>query len=243
MLGLLQKVSGATKHYWFWESAAGAPFGPFMNYDQFASYMAMVLPMGLGYLWGQPPADKGDRMAGWGWRERLLAVVGAQARVVVPVSLGTGQHGCGAHFYRLTAIGGLPQLTLFYYAAGGLVTTRGRHLALVGLVLAFCVLAYALWLGIDHVWQRFLEIDDGVSGRTTIWSGTLELIDKFPCWGPGSAPICMVCAGIMSPWAKRDMPTTNTSSCWPKPDLEGSSSWLEALGGFAGGRSSIGSPA
>ena len=25
-------------------------FGPFMNYDQFASYMAMVLPMGLGYL-------------------------------------------------------------------------------------------------------------------------------------------------------------------------------------------------
>ena len=49
VLGLLQKVSGATKHYWFWESAAGA-FGPFMNYDQFASYMAMVLPMGLGYL-------------------------------------------------------------------------------------------------------------------------------------------------------------------------------------------------
>ena len=44
---------------------------------------------------------------------------------------------------------------------------RGGTLALMGLVLAFCVLAYALWLGIDHVWQRFLEIDDGVSGRTT----------------------------------------------------------------------------
>ena len=36
-------------------------------------------------------------------------------------------------------------------------------------MLALCVLAYALWLGIDHVWQRFLEIDDGVSGRITIW--------------------------------------------------------------------------
>src|SRR5262249_36907287 len=78
VIGLLQKVSGTTKHYWFWEPATGDPFGPFNNYDQFASYMAMVLPMGLGYLWGQlVQGDKGDQMAGWGWRERLVAVVGA----------------------------------------------------------------------------------------------------------------------------------------------------------------------
>ena len=41
--------------------------------------MAMVLPMGLGYLWGQlVQADKGDRIAGWGWRERLVTVVGGR---------------------------------------------------------------------------------------------------------------------------------------------------------------------
>src|SRR5712691_9795439 len=79
VLGLIQKVSGTVKIYWFWESESGAPFGPYFNYDQFASYMTMVLPMGLGYLWGQlVQGDKGARMAGWGWRERLVAVVGAR---------------------------------------------------------------------------------------------------------------------------------------------------------------------
>jgi O-antigen ligase len=187
VLGLLQKVSGATKHYWFWESASGAPFGPYMNYDQFASYMTMVLPMGLGYLWGQLlQADQGDRMTGWGWRERLVAVVGARHGWLLLLALALVNMAAVLIFTASRgAIVGFLSALLFFTLLVGWSRRGGHHLALMGLMLAFCVLAYALWLGIDHVWQRFLEIDDGVSGRTAIWSGTLELIDKFPLLGTG----------------------------------------------------------
>jgi O-antigen ligase len=187
VLGLLQKVSGTVKIYWFWESASGAPFGPYMNYDQFASYMTMVLPMGLGYLWGQlVQGDRGDRMAGWGWRERLVAVVGARHGWLLMLALALVNMAAVLIFTASRgAIVGFLSALLFFTLLVGWSRRGERHLAIVGLVLALCVLAYALWLGIDHVWQRFMEIDAGTSGRIAIWSGALELIDKFPLLGTG----------------------------------------------------------
>jgi hypothetical protein len=187
VLGLLQKVSGTVKIYWFWESASGSPFGPYMNYDQFASYVTMVLPMGLGYLWGQlVQGDKGDRIAGWGWRERLVAVVGGRHGWLLLLALALVNMAAALIFTasRGAIVGFLSSLLFFTLLVGW--SRRGeRHLAMVGLVLVSCVLTYTLWLGIDHVWQRFMEIDAGMSGRIAIWSGALELIDKFPLLGTG----------------------------------------------------------
>jgi len=56
-----------------------------VNRNHFAGYMAMVLPVGLGWLWGHlVQGYKGDRIAGWQWRERLAAgVSGRNGRLLL----------------------------------------------------------------------------------------------------------------------------------------------------------------
>jgi putative inorganic carbon (HCO3(-)) transporter len=51
VLGLLQKASGTAKIYWWWQPQfGGSPFGPYVNRNHGAGYLAMVLPVGLaGY--------------------------------------------------------------------------------------------------------------------------------------------------------------------------------------------------
>ena len=80
VLWLIQKVSGTEGSYWFWQPRwGGLLFGPYVNRNHFAGYMAMVLPLGLGWLWGQlVQGNKSDHIAGWRWREQLAAVVGSR---------------------------------------------------------------------------------------------------------------------------------------------------------------------
>jgi hypothetical protein len=49
------------------------------------------------------------------------------------------------------AIVGFLSSLLFFTLLVGWSRRGERHLAMVGLMLALCVFAYALWLGIDHV--------------------------------------------------------------------------------------------
>src|SRR5262249_19627955 len=84
------------------------------------------------------------------------------------------------------AIVGFLSSLLFFSFLVGLSRRGGRHLAVMGLVLTFCDFVYTLWLGIDHVLNRFmLIVDDGVGSRIPILISTIELIDKFPLLGTG----------------------------------------------------------
>ena len=162
VLWLIQKVSGTEKIYWFWQPRwGGSPFGPYVNRNHFAGYMAMVLPLGLGWLWGQlVQGNKGDRIAGWRWREQLAAVVGGRNGLLLLLALALANMAVALLFSA--SRGGIVSCIsslLFFTLLVGLSRRGERHFAVVGLVLAACVLAYALWLGIDHVLQRFMEID------------------------------------------------------------------------------------
>ena len=90
VLWLIQKVSGTEKtSWWFWQPRwGGSPFGPYVNRNHFAGYMAMVLPLGLGWLWGQlVQGNKGDRITGWRWREQLAAVVSGRNGLLLLLAL------------------------------------------------------------------------------------------------------------------------------------------------------------
>ena len=75
---------------------------------------------------------------------------------------------------------------LFFTLLVGLSRRGEHHFAVAGLVLAAFVLAYALWLGMDNVLQRFMAIDfEEEDSRITYWSATLGLIGEFPLLGTG----------------------------------------------------------
>ena len=186
---LLQKVSGTEKIYWFWQRSWGSsPFGPYVNRNHFAGYMAMVLPLGLGWLWGQLVQDnKGDRIAGWRWREQLAAVVGGRNGLLLLLTLALANMAAALIFSA--SRGGIVSCisSLLFFTLLVSLSRRGeRHFAVAGLVLAAFVLAYALWLGIDHVLQRFMDINfEGGDERIAYWSATLGLSGEFPLLGTG----------------------------------------------------------
>jgi O-antigen ligase len=189
VLWLIQKVSGTETVYWFWPPRWGdSPFGPYVNRNHFAGYMAMVLPLGLGWLWGQlVQGNKSDRIAGWRWRARLAAVVGGRNGLLLLFALALAHMAVALLFSA--SRGGIVSCisSLLFFTLLVRLSRRGeRHIAVAGLVLTAFVLAYALWLGIDHVLQRFMAIDFEEGGdRIPYWSATLGLIGEFPLLGTG----------------------------------------------------------
>src|SRR5207248_11290619 len=104
--------------------------------------------------------------AGWGWSEWLVTVVGGWHGWLLLLALALANMAAVLIFTASRgAIVGCLRALLFFTLLVGWSRRGERHLAMGGLLLAFCVLAYALWLGIDHVWQRFMEIDATASAR------------------------------------------------------------------------------
>ena len=183
VVGLIQKVSGTAKIYWFWQPQYGGnPFGPYVNRNHFAGYMAMLIPLGLGWLWGRL-AQEGKGKAGLGWRESLLAVVSGRNGRLCLLAFALVNMAAALIFSAspggiVSCVSALLFFTLLVYVSRG----ERRYLGIVASVLGAFVLAYALWLGIDHVVARFFQSGDD---RPTYWSATLRLIDDFPLLGVG----------------------------------------------------------
>ena len=181
-------MSGTEKIYWFWQPIWGrSPFGPYVNRNHFAGYMAMVLPVGLGWLWSQGTQGSDNGVAGWRWHERLAAgVSGRNGRLLL---LAFALVNMAAALIFSASRGGIVSCfssLLFFTLLMGLSRRGERRFAVAGLVLLACVLTYALWLGLDQVFQRFLEMDfERGEARITYWSATLELIGEFPLLGTG----------------------------------------------------------
>lgn len=183
VLGLIQKVSGTAKIYWFWQPQEGGnPFGPYVNRNHFAGYMAMLIPLGLGWLWGR--LTQGIRgMNRQGWRGSLSAVAsGRDARLwllaFALVNMEAALLFSASRGGIVSAVSALLFFTVMVFVSPG----EGRHLAIVVPVLGAFALAYVLWLGIDHVVARFFQYGDD---RPTYWSATLRLIGDFPLLGTG----------------------------------------------------------
>jgi O-antigen ligase len=183
VVGLIQKVSGTAKIYWFWQPQEGGnPFGPYVNRNHFAGYMVMLIPLGLGWLWGRlAQGDQGMRRRSW--RESLSAVVSGRDGQLLLLMFALVNMAAALLFSAsrggiVSFVSALLAFTLLAYVSPG----ERRYLGIMVPVLAALALAYALWLGIDHVVARFFQHGDD---RPTYWSATLRLVGDFPLLGTG----------------------------------------------------------
>lgn len=174
-LGILQKVSGTEKIYWFHDASFATPFGTFVNRNHFAGYISMVIPLGIFFLIA--PSFFGFRKNGdiSGYLLTFFAVV------LMAVAL----------FLSLSR-GGITTFLLSLIFLGILMITRKRlrKKALVILPMAVVLIIALTWIGIKPVEDALTTLvtikeEGSAINRFAVWGDMGELIKAYPIMGTG----------------------------------------------------------
>lgn len=221
LIGLVQLARGSTLIYGVFEphEGGGSIFGPFVNRNNFAGYMLMVIPASLsvfaGALEHAARAAKGEK----GWR-RAVQVLDTPAGTALiawalPVLVGTAAllatHSRGG---LLAFLGSLALLAVRLPRTG--------TLWLAGLAVATTLSG----LGLERIEDRFARVSTESLTRTLVWKDSLERSRAFRAAGTGFDTYSAALASA-SPWS---LPLGATP--WP-----GGGSPLEVLGPRGGRRS------
>ena len=166
MLGILGCVAPNGKILWVRQPPSGAvSFGPFVNRNHFAGYLAMVAPIALGMMIGIRSREKKTL---FGFAAAVMA-----AAVFLSASRG-GVMGLAAGFMAFGLM---------------LVASRAAKKNFFPLVLVGCVaIGGAAFIGIGPLISRgtgFLAGNPTDEYRLALWSNTTRLISAFPILGTG----------------------------------------------------------
>lgn len=186
-IGILQKALGPTHHvlvYGFWRPLdGGSPFGPFINRNHFAGWMAMLLPVITAYAWVLIARATRPETSGWrAWLRWAGSVEGnrlvlvSSAALIMGVSLVLTQSRSG-----MTSVAvALVVLGLFIGAQYG---ARGR--AIAAIYLGLVLLGATAWAGTGLVTARFQRAPAEMQGRLSAWRDTVHIVGDFPVFGTG----------------------------------------------------------
>ena len=166
IFGIVQHFTWNGKLYWFRTlTHGGQPFGPFVDRDDFAGFVELILPLGLGLL-----VFDGER------QERRLLV---GLFVVFPAAamlLSGSRAGVVCFLLELFLLGVLT----------GIMGRRSQRWLLAGVALA--VVALGAWLGIGSTFQRFVAgggTESSMASRFQISLDTLHMFAAHPLLGTG----------------------------------------------------------
>jgi O-antigen ligase len=228
LVGLVQVARGSTRIYGVFEphEGGGSIFGPFVNRNNFAGYMLMVIPAALSVfsraLETATAAARGEK----GWRRplQILDTPDGTALVTWAVPAFAATAGLLATHSRgglLAFLGSLAVLALRL--------PRARALWLAALAVA----ATLSGLGLERLEDRFAHVSTESLTRTLVWKDSLERSRAFRAAGSGFNTFAAALSSA-SPWS---LPLGATP--WPA-----GGSPLEILGPRGGRRTpaAIGGP-
>ena len=166
MVGILGKAAPNGKVLWLRDPPTGAiPFGPFVNRNHFAGYLAMVVPVALGMMIATRNRDK-----------RVL--LGFASAVMAVAVLASASRGGAASL----AAGGIAVGLM-------LVASKSAKKNVFPLAVVGCLaLVGAMAVGIEPLLSRSSEIVRPASGeeyRLGVWKDTTKMIADFPLLGVG----------------------------------------------------------
>ncbi|MEX2147060.1 MAG: O-antigen ligase family protein [Candidatus Rokuibacteriota bacterium] len=181
-LGLIDHLTGDTWLLsWRDHPYAGRLSGTFVNPDHFATWLAMLIPLGLGWI-----AARGGDGRAISWRA-LLAVSQAREQLLrryVPL--------LGVLVMALALIFTLSRGGVLAFGAGLLVflvllratgRTRGS-LVLTGALLVG-VGVYGSWIGFGPLLERLSRTGGGMADRAVQYLASLPMLKDFPLLGVG----------------------------------------------------------
>jgi O-antigen ligase len=182
MLVAVQRATSPALLYWTWRpiSAGASPYGPFVNRNGLAGWLAMAVPLVIGYAMARyhsPPRGGGHPIPGSSIDSMQLWLAGA-------VILMTG--GLLASMSRAGILGGGLGLIAFIALSRKRFSGGGGVVWMIAGLAALVVMASA-YANLGTLALRLQETtEQGVWGRRAIWRDTWRMASDFPFAGVGA---------------------------------------------------------
>ncbi|MCP4295762.1 MAG: O-antigen ligase family protein, partial [Proteobacteria bacterium] len=186
LLAIIQQVSSPDKIYWFRavpENAA--PFGPWVNPNQFAGFMEMMSPLALGLFLFYKPRVSFDQTI----RERIVNFFSMPGSHLY-LFLGFAATLMAMSVFVSLCRGGILTMILsafvFLLLYSMKKTQRGRTAIFI---VIGCVVLAVSWFGWDSIFREFErginQSGELTDGRFFLWSDSLRIIQSFFFMGSG----------------------------------------------------------
>ena len=168
IFGIIQRYAYSDRVYWFdLPHSAGSPFGPFFNRNNFAGYINMIIPLGLGYFLTDMQLAK----------RIIYGVAVGVMSLALALSLSRG----GIIVYLATF--------LFIFLALSLKKRFHQKSLFIFIWLIVMVCAFAVYLDIRVVGQRlatvFRKDSWAALGHGYLWLDCVRIWRDFPVFGTG----------------------------------------------------------
>lgn len=180
VFAIIQRLTWNGKIYWVRPvSPERAPFGPFVNPNNFAGMMEMIFPLAFAHL--MLARVEFEQRLFW-----LFAAVMMAVSIVLSLSRG-GLLTLGIEIMAFAVVG------LMLRSAPSHEQTSRRPLikqgALIGL-LVVAIASLALWIGYDQIAFRLRTVNQGsqelsFASRLSAWRASSEMIKDHPLMGVG----------------------------------------------------------
>jgi O-antigen ligase len=178
----IQRATAPTLLYWTWRpiDAGASPYGPFVNRNALASWLAMAVPLVIGYAMARAQSSAGgDRSVIPG-----TAIDSTQLWLGGAAILMTG--GLLASMSRAGILGGGAGLIAFITLSRKRLTGGAGVAWMAGGLAAMVVIASA-YANLGGLAMRMRETtEQGDWGRPVIWHDTWRMVSDFPLTGIGA---------------------------------------------------------
>jgi O-antigen ligase len=186
IVGLAERATFNGKLLWFWPYRfEHRPFGPFINKNNYAGWMMMVLSVALGHLAGLVVRHRG--LDTTDWRSRILWFESPDGREALVVGGATLTMALAQVLTMSRA--GMICLVVIVTMTGWWAMQRGggvaRRVAVIAAPLSM-IAALLAWVGPDTVLARFADRTGAtMEGRFGAWADAWTIIKDFPLTGVG----------------------------------------------------------
>jgi O-antigen ligase len=152
--------------------------GTFINRNNFAGYLLMVIPLSIGYLFSREALRRGRLM---GWRQRLSSLDGKTLLIgfcvilmIVALLFSASRMGI------LSLLISFSLISILFRSHG-----RGKGFSRTTVLIFSLAVLWALWIGLDAVISRFFDVSEGFKERWLFWIDTFKIFKDFPLFGSG----------------------------------------------------------
>jgi O-antigen ligase len=152
--------------------------GTFINPNNFAGYLLMVIPLSIGYLFAREAEQEFHYQ---GWRQRLSSLDGKTMLMwfgilvmILALIFSASRMGIACLLLSFSVIA-----LLFRDLHGG------RRFSRTLLFILALAVVWAAWLGLDVVIGRFFTAVDDFKLRPMVWKDTFRIFKDFPLLGTG----------------------------------------------------------
>jgi len=178
----VQRATAPTRLYWYWRplTPKAQPYGPFVNRNSLATWLAMAVPLVVGYAM----ARYQSRPRSGGLAAKAASIDSTQIWLGGAAVLMTG--GLLGSLSRAGILGGAAGLIAFLIVSRKRITnSRGNAWMIVGL--AAMVATASVYANLGALAMRLQETtEQGEWGRPAIWRDTWRMTRDFWLTGVGA---------------------------------------------------------